>query len=430
MIPARRPRVRAASVAIMLSVVAHAQSAGPELVRAWTYPVAAGVEWVELVGADEAQALLLATPGGALHLLDPATGQMRLTAPIEAAPGVRLARGQEPSDTAFCFDRHAAYAIRVAAPAHLVQQVGGRSAQAADFPGDPEVLSSWQHAAVTHIGDLLLVNTDGRVALWSPADAATTCVTHLGPLPVARLHIRAKTAVVLSKTAGRVRAAFLRLSDRPPAVDARELGEAWPVWSTLVADGLLTVTSSEAALWPVAGPPRTIPLGPVELRATAVAVHEDAARGARLLVLDDNRLVTFDLAAGRRTATQPAGPVHGMPTLAATGDRVVLADERGVALHTMADGTPLVWQAPDGERLLSWHVACETRLYVLGERAAGPATTLGLRLIALAASQPVTQPASTPEFLLPDAGRPRLIAWTDTHLVLVESDGLRAYKLP
>jgi hypothetical protein len=113
-----------------------------------------------------------------------------------------------------------------------------------------------------------------------------------------------------------------------------------------------------------------------------------------------------------------------------TGDCVVLADERGVALHTMTDGTPLVRQAVDGERLLGWHVARATRLYTLGERAVGPATTLCLGLIELTASQPVTQPASTTEFRLRDAGRPRRVAWTDTHLILVESDGLRAYKLP
>jgi len=430
MTPPRGRRVLAASVTMTLSVVAHAQSAGAELVPAWTYPLAAGVEWVEPVAAKEAEALLLATPAGALHVLDPATGQMRLTAPIEAAPGVRLVRGQHPSDTAFCFDRYSAYAIRIAAPAHLVHQLGGRSAQAADFPGDPEVLSSWQHAVVTHAGDLLLVNTDGRVALWSPTDATETWVTHLDPLPIARLHVRAETAVVLSKTGGRVRAAFVRLAERPPAVRTRELGPVWPVWSTLVAEGLLTVTSSEAALWPDAGPPRMIPLGPVELRATAIAVDADAARGARLLVLDGHRLVTFDLAAGRRTATQSVGPVHGTPSLAVTGDCVVLADERGVALHTMTDGTPLVRQAVDGERLLGWHVARATRLYTLGERAVGPATTLCLGLIELTASQPVTQPASTTEFRLRDAGRPRRVAWTDTHLILVESDGLRAYKLP
>jgi hypothetical protein len=216
---------------------------------AWTLPLAGGIEWSAVVGRDEKAALLLATPAGELHLVDLQTGKSRLTTPIRGGRGVRLAAGSDRDNVAYCFDRHAAYAIQLAAPAGLKWQYGQAVGANEELRDDPEKITGWTHAAVTPAG-LLLVSSEGRVVLLAQTDGHAIWELELGPMPVARLHVRDKRAVVLWKTEGAVRAVFLALDQEAPKPAYRNLGSTWPIWSDLVPAGLLTLSAGEVALWP------------------------------------------------------------------------------------------------------------------------------------------------------------------------------------
>jgi hypothetical protein len=215
----------------------------------WTVSLPAGIEWSAIVGQGDTAAVLLATPAGELHLIDPQTGKSRLAAPISGGRGVRLAAGSDLDNVAYCFDRDAAYAIQLAAPAGLRWQHGRPVGADEGLRDDPENISGWTHAAVTSAG-LLLVNSDGHVVLLSHTDGHLQGELELGRMPVARLHVRDNRAVVLWRTEGAVRAAFLSLDQETPKALYRDLGSTWPVWSDLLPEGLLTVASRELTLTP------------------------------------------------------------------------------------------------------------------------------------------------------------------------------------
>jgi hypothetical protein len=213
----------------------------------WTASLPAGIEWTAVVGHGDTAAVLLGTSAGGLHLIDLQTGHSRLTAPICANRGVRAAVGPERDGVAYCFDRHAAYAIQLIDPVGLKWRYGWTVGADEELRDDPESMSGWMYAAVTSAG-LLLVNSDGRVVLLSYGEGKIRWELELGPVPVARLHVRDNRAVVLWKARGVVRAAFLSLDQELPRPSYRDLGSTWPVWSDLVSAGLLTVAGHDLTL--------------------------------------------------------------------------------------------------------------------------------------------------------------------------------------
>ncbi len=216
----------------------------------WTATFPGGIEWATVIGQGDTAAVLLATPAGELHLLDLETGKSRLAKPVSAGRGVHLAAQPERDGVAYCFDRHAAYAIQLVKPAGLKWQYGRTLGADEELQSDPENIAGWMHATATSAG-LLLVNSDGRVVLLLPADGHARWELALGPMPVARLHVRDNRAVILWKTEGAVRAAFLALEKDLPKPDCRDLGSVWPVWSDLVSGGLLTIAGRDLTLTPL-----------------------------------------------------------------------------------------------------------------------------------------------------------------------------------
>ncbi len=444
----------ALSVALIFAVSALASE--EELPAVWAAPFSAGVDWAQVVGRGDAVALLVATRDARLHVLDPAGGQELLAEPVQAGRGVRPATGAEhaaaadvPSDLACCFDRHAVYALRLSRPATLPWQ-HGRAPAKDDFPGDPEALTDRVGVALTAAG-VLIANTSGEVSLLAYEDGAERWRIDLGPLPTARLHATAAAAVVVWKADDRVQAAFVDLTAPRPQPRVRDLGRHWPIWSGLVADELLTVSPAQVTLWPQAGPPRSFDIDTFGLRAAAIDVFvppdDQSARpagsapaGTRpaahplLLFGTGPAPSAYDLVSGQKVWPKSSARGAGLDveTLAIRGERFVLTNELGVGVGDVAAGrTELSSLKLPPSRLAAWELTARC-LYALSGNTEDPNAPLQLECVA-----PPSQPASRPDgaapattFLLPAGGTLRQVLWPPGALVLVQQNGLRAFKLP
>ena len=451
----RRMPPPAALVTLIFAVAALADE--EQLTRTWGVSLPAGIEWAQVVGRGDAVALLVATRDARVHVLDPASGQELLAEPVQAGRGVRPAAGPEhaapadvPSDLACCFDRHAVYALRLSRPAALQWQHGHASAKD-DFPGDPEALTGRVGVALTAAG-VLIANTSGEVALLSYADGSERWRIDLGPLPTARLHATASTAVVVWKADDRVQAAFLDLAAPRPQPRVRDLGRHWPIWSGLVADELLTVSPAQVTLWPPTGPPRSFDIDTFGLRAAAIdAFVPPDDRGERpagsapvstrpaahpLLLLGAGPAPSaYDLVSDQKVWPKSGARGSGfdVETLTIRGERFVLTNELGVGVGDLDTGrTELSSLKLPPARLASWDLTTRC-LYTLSGDAEDPNAPFQLERVA-----PPSQPASRPDgaapatttFSLPAGGTLRQVLWPPGALVLVEKNGLRAFRLP
>ncbi len=405
----------------------------PWLEPTWTCRIEAGIEWAAAVGRGDTSAVLVATPAGELHLIDLYAGKPRLTETLRASRGVRPAEGNDSADVAYCFDRHAAYAIRLTEPAGLQWRYGQALAPAEEFQGDPENLAGWTDARVTRAG-LLLANVDGRVVLLSHADGQPRWELPLGRMPLARLHARDNAAAVVWKSGGTVRAAFLALDKEDSQAICRDLGDTWPVWSDLVPEGLLAVSAHEATLWPADGPPRVTPLHISDLRAQAV-VAWTPAQGTCLLVGDGAQVVAHDVATGRERWRESAARFRGFKvlSLAIHDDRVVVTSEFGVSVRDAATGRlladcPLL---PTIEVMARWISGLEV-LYVAYHSSGQPSPALALARVELPlpGTRVVSGDAPSSTFEIRSTGEIRQVLWSGQHIVLVAPNGLRAYTLP
>ena len=130
------------------------------------------------------------------------------------------------------------------------------------------------------------------------------------------------------KNGGVVKAAFLTLDEQRRKPVQRELDGTWPVWSTLVREGLLTVSPQEAALWPIPGPAHRIPLNISEFATQAVLRgHRRRGRGCWLAMG-----VRGGVRPGHRGATVADGQrmrvwESGYLSLGTQDDRVIVAGD-------------------------------------------------------------------------------------------------------
>jgi hypothetical protein len=411
-----------------------AQTSRPALDPEWVRPMPAGIEWAELAGRGETLSLLVATRDARLHLIAPASGTPSLEEPIAVGRGVRPAGGRTAA--AYCFDRYAAYALRVEPPAGLKWQWGERPAEGQEFPDDPETLTGWRDGQAADAG-LLLLNRDGRLVLLSATDGRVCWEIELGSLALARLHVLGRTAVVLSKAGGQVKLAFINLNEEHPRPAIRDAGDTWPVWSKLLDSGLLTASPGQVTLWPRDGPAHDLHLPSSAIRPAAMAVFvgsdHQARSGPVLLIADGARPAAYDVLTGARlwpTDAPPSGRAD-IRALAVCGNRCVAATESGVCVCDAITGAELAsFDRPARTKLLAWHLSGDV-LYALCRESDDPETPLHLVRAELrdrADSQPET--GGPAEVRLGACADLRQALWADGRLVLVEPDGLRAYKLP
>jgi outer membrane protein assembly factor BamB len=413
---------------LVLSAVNARAADGPPLEPAWIWQTQAGIEWAQTVGRDDTSAVLVATPTGVVHLVALRSGQPRPV--LLASRGVRPAEGDDNRDIAYCFDRHAAYAIRLAEPAGLKWQFGRPVGMGEELQGDPERLAGWVHGHVTRDG-LLLVDVDGRVVLLSALDGRPRWELQLDHLPLSRLHVWETEAAVLWKSGGAVRAAFLALDQETPQTICRELGDAWPVWSALVSEGLVTVVPQAAMLWARDGPVRVTRLDGVHVKAPAIAACP-SAQGTRLLVGDGPQVRAYDLATGQARWHESAASVRGFKvlSLAIHEDRVVVTTEFGVSVRDAATGRllgdcPLLPTIP----VTAWWISGLEVLYVVSQVPGPP--NVALRRVELPLTGAATAPAGTPSRRvdLRPGDEIRQVLWSGQQMVFVGPRELRAYRL-
>jgi hypothetical protein len=274
----------------------------PTLAPTWTWSAGNTIEWVRAVGPACTPALLAATSTGQLFLLDAATGRPRTSGAFFAGRGVQAAGPNDAPDfaepdqdqLAYVFDRQTVAALRTTEPAGVAWRHGRSLPDAETFPGDPEVLTGWIAAVPTARG-LVALNSDGRVVLLDRAAGRELWTARLGGIRAGRLHACGSMAVAVWMEGGAARAAWITLSDEPPTVSMRELGE-WPIWSRLVTGT------------PAAGGDRRFPDGPDGTNSTAPSSEAATAKPALVLVSPTGVTVMHQSGAATRFAL--AGPVR------------------------------------------------------------------------------------------------------------------------
>jgi outer membrane protein assembly factor BamB len=392
------------------------------------------------VGRSEQSRILVATSAGGLYVLDAATGQALMTESVTARPGVRLAAGTH-TDTPYCFDRQAVYALDLLEHPTLRWCFGQPHVEGEELAGDPETLAGWVQAARTPAG-LLALNRDGRVVWLSAADGRPRWELSLGRMPAtARLHVGdSRAAVVLWACAGRVSAAFFHLADTPPTPRIVAMDTDWPLWSTLTRSGLCMVWTTRAALWTPIGVAHETALDLPGVRAATVAVDDrlgfNAEQGAhlRLLVGAGTRPVAYDLLTGQRAwgRTGVESSRLSIETLTRTDWRAVASNSLGPVVFDALTGRVLgACRRVAPNRLLGWHLG-DNELYALYIAPGIYVPTLALVRVGLrpedgSAGEPSPLPRS---WTLAPTGYVSQAAWDNTHLVALEMDTLRAYTLP
>ena len=431
-----------------------AQTTQPARAPDWTWTAPSGIEWATCAGGGAPAALVVALRDGRLENIDSVAGTPRSTQMIAAARGVRLAPSEDgaadgaAADTgvAYCFDRHAAYALRLTEPAGLKWQFGARPAEGAEYPGDPENLTGWSLAEATEIG-LLLVNSSGRVVLLANVDGRVRWQLEVGRLPLARLHVRGAKAVVLEKLAGKVRAVFLPLEDEQPQSAIRELGGQWPIWSTLLSGGLLTISPPTVNFWPMDGPGRRLDMLLPDSETPVLGVFEPPVRrgaertpalhpGTLLFVGEGGSPAAYDLATGSRiwpNASQPSAQSR-FSALTVAGERLVAVGAGGPVVYAARTGVVLADAgcAGEGWRTVGWHLT-QQNLYAVARDLRRPDAPIVLVCVELVktdvpASKALRETRTAVD--LRGAGVVRDVVWTSQHVVLVEPNALRAYTLP
>jgi len=413
----------------------------------WIQTLDPGIEWAQPIAREPGTSLAVATRDQRLWFIDVPTGRQLSSKPIPIGPGAVLVppnEGNGSADRAYLFDRHAAYAVRASSLVALAWRYGTPVLVDQTPDNDPEVFTGWTHAGAVG-SDLLLVGSAGRVVLLSAENGRPRWEIGLGRLPLARLHVMSRAAVVLHKAAGEVRAAFIDCSNGHPIVTRRPLGRDWPLWSGLVADGLVTLSARQATLWPRTGPPRRRALDATELRAAAIAIYQPPDAGdtdgethgssPALWLGDAERLKRYELSFAGCSAMQPSISVpcgHGVETVSARGRRVIARGQSAVSIFDADIGTLLGTCRMVEGRLVASHVSGR-RLHALFRSSVNGGETLTLRSIDL--SEPTTsrpvEPGSVPASQgVGRADELRQVLWTGRHLVLVERNAIRAYKLP
>lgn len=426
----------------------------------WAWEVTSDIEWAEHVVGDDCCALLVATGDQHLRVLNARNGRDILDKSITVGPGVQFAgvwgcgaAGPPSGDVdrrgnraATCFDRQAAYAVRLADGVGSLQWQHGQPLPSdATFPGDPEVLTGWVAGAATRVG-LLLVDRNGQVVLLDRHAGTPRWRLKLPAMPLCRLHVADHAAAIIWKAGGRVRLALIALDARAPAPVLRDLGADWPLFSELVDGNLLTVSSQGVLLWLSTDPPQRI-MGSAQSVQRArlallrrdpdggVGAGESASRGDVLFAGAGNQITVIPLGSARdqssewRIHCEEDGELLALDVaqhyLLATFERSVFARDvrqRGDvrAARLCGAGT-----------LLSAHVG-NGRLHGLFEsRNAGRSilTVAGTDLDG--ASDVAAERAQEVQQLLGHPGERILQAiWTSRHLLLVERHAIRAYTLP
>lgn len=425
-------RISAAVTALLILPCLHADE--PRTLRPdWILEQQPPLEWVAGVSNDT---LLAATTDGSLYALDVTTGLPRSTNPIKTGDGVKLVTvGREAEQPVeFVFTRHGACAIQLGDTPSLKWRFGALPATQ-PIQADPETLPGWSTACITPRG-LLLARTDGQLVLLAKEDGEVSWKRDLGALPIAQMHRLDQTVAVLWKARGLTRVAFVDLSARRPDVNTRALTGDWPLWSTLVQDGLLAVYSSQVVIWPPRETPKRLTLRGYTFHKAVIDVYQPSADddGPELLVLADGpRPVAHELRRGKRVWPTDGLTASGfnLQTLQVERDHVLMTNEFG----------PIVCDVKTGHERISCQQAFPTHLI---------ATTLGSGVLYALYEEPDDKNVPLHLFCTPksakrdasagnDAARVyhimrngdiRQVTFTNQRLILVETDGLRAYTLP
>ncbi|MFH1748598.1 MAG: hypothetical protein ABIG44_16305 [Planctomycetota bacterium] len=335
----------------------------------WSWQPASYIEWAALVDVAEVPTLLVATASGQLYFITARTGQPLIPTPIAARPGVRLAPSLPGSDPrmVYCYDRFAVYAIELSTQPVLRWQAGTwrrglgigsdlPTESAPTFQGDPENLTRIVVAHATPAG-VLTIRNDGLGGLLARNNGQLLWSLRLPPLSMVRLHIHDDTAALIWKEGQRVMAALFNLATGQRRSLKLPVDMSWPIWSTLIEPGLVTVHPNRVTLSHPKQPTRIWRVNPpATIMNTAIALHTAPRHQRHTLLVgtSDGGLQALELPACQpRWSLAPARQQTRYWTEINThGDIVLTRTADSVSLHALATG----------QSLFSFEVAPATRL--------------------------------------------------------------------
>jgi hypothetical protein len=467
--PARRGiRLPFAVIALTARFTAPLAAAPPVLEPEWTWEPAQGVEWV--TGTSPGGAELLAdTRDGNLHLLDLNSGRDLLAQPIQARPGLRPVLADVPAgshtrhsaslgpsdpppplqDMAYCFDRFTVLAIRLSPQPGLAWRVGTWCEGLAEptppgadpaktFQGDPEQLRQLLAAGATSWG-VIVVRDDGRFGLLDRADGRVSWQRSVGPMAMARLHVRGDGAALIWRTGPEVQAALIDVRTGKLREYPLLPGRPWPFWSALTSGGLVLI-EPERCIFTTPRDAKTVFRTPIGMNIISASVALRAESGpapdspAALLVFGTSDGVLHAInpqdGAERWASQDLESPNEPWTWVKLLGDLVVSA--AGGSAHIRSEETGRLLAKFDrgpAARLLDATVAGD-RVWILVESAGYE----GAKFELVGVGQPIGSALAETEealrFALNRAGVFLNALWSGPHLVVSTRGGISAYVVP
>jgi glycerate kinase len=291
---------------VLLAVLAAGSAAAPvradskqsdTLSAEWSWHTPAIIEWARPIDVPQpAGSVLVLTTAGRLQCLDRRTGEPAAEILLPLTHGAQFAGAAD--GLAYLHDGFAVTAVRVRPPG-IAWTAGQRPGEAELSRADPEDFPRIA-AAQAAAGGVVIVRSDGRVALLSAADGRVAWEQEIGRPGDAHVLACGGRAVVLSSPAGQAMATFIDAVEREPRCTSVRIADSPPVWAELTDSGLVALWPDRVQVCTASGVVLTIRL-PDGLRAAAswTILVQGAARDA--------------------PATSPARD-DGAPSMLVTGD--------------------------------------------------------------------------------------------------------------
>lgn len=421
-------------VTTLLSAAVYADG---ELV--WTVGFADGIEWGRRVGPELSPALLIVTPGGAVHILDGATGARRLNEPIAMAPGVQFVRqatGAASDAWAFVFDRYAVCAVELGPLCGRRWTYGDAPTNRDVFPGDPEVLAGWQAGITTRRG-VVMVDRSGAIVYLDRARGTLIARCASPPAALVQMHAREDRVAMLRRSAGRTQVIFARIGRRMTMRSGEDQAD-WPLWSGIVGDGLVAVSRERLVYWAELAPPARVMKTPTPWQAARIAAYESRNGAASrptvaALVLGmgtDDAVQALDLSAGR--VHWRSRPVNGdsvqVDAIRTVGRRFIVRSPNRVCVGDVRDGRIEDVVRLRGSRCLDAHVANERVYMLVRDESSRGTSMLMVKYARLGAGDGVTDAEC--RIALSDDDAVRSILWGEQHVFVVLAQSVHAVTLP
>ncbi|MFO0837309.1 MAG: hypothetical protein U1D55_02190 [Phycisphaerae bacterium] len=231
---------------VILLLAGAAQGDDEVLKPSATFPVPAGVEWIEGVTVGRMPLLVVCDRRGGVSVFSLLDEWKILRPALALRPGTRMASHASDADRVYLFDDYEVRALQVVRPgkismrAELRWQIGQWPADLAESQQDPEFLPRIVAAQTVDCG-VLLARSDGKIALLSERDGATLWTADVGRFSDCEWRACGDQAALFFRAGAAYHAVRFDIDPRGVILQRVELGKTQPLHMALSEFGVVAV---------------------------------------------------------------------------------------------------------------------------------------------------------------------------------------------